>query len=171
MGLKNYGGHLGPTTTPHIESDPRITLEPNFYYTQEDLLATHCTQHPSTHFTVLRPSFILGAVRDAAMNLLYPLAIYAAVQAHLHQPLVFPGDFAAWDKEVIMSSAMLNSYMAEWAALTPGAAGQAFNVGDAFPFTWGRFWPVLAGWYGVSWVPPDADAKYEVMESAHVPRG
>ena len=30
-GAKNYGGHLGPTKVPQEESDPRITLEPNFY--------------------------------------------------------------------------------------------------------------------------------------------
>lgn len=169
-GLKNYGAHLGPITTPYHESDARITLEPNFYYTQEDILSSHCAR-TSSHWNVIRPSFILGAVQDAAMNLVYPLAVYAAVQAHRQRPLVFPGDFAAWDKEQIQSAAMLNGYMAEWAALTPAAADQAFNAGDAFPFTWGRFWPVLAGWYGVDWVPPDAEAEYGVMESAHAPRG
>ena len=105
------------------------------------------------------------------MNLVYPLAVYAAVQSHLKQPLVFPGDFAAWDKEQIQSSAMLNSYMSEWAALTPEAENHAFNAGDAFPFTWSRFWPVLAGWYGVGWAPPDEDAEYKTMQSPHAPRG
>ena len=31
-GAKNYGVHLGPTKVPQEESDPRVELEPNFYY-------------------------------------------------------------------------------------------------------------------------------------------
>ncbi len=31
-GAKNYGVHIGPARTPMVESDPRVTLEPNFYY-------------------------------------------------------------------------------------------------------------------------------------------
>lgn len=33
-GAKNYGVHLGRARTPYVESDPRVTLEPNFYYPQ-----------------------------------------------------------------------------------------------------------------------------------------
>ncbi|MCJ1300163.1 hypothetical protein MMC08_002957 [Hypocenomyce scalaris] len=169
-GLKQYGGHLGPIHTPHQEDDPRVTIEPNFYYLQEDILFKWCRQN-ATQWNVIRPSFILGAVKDAAMNMVYPLCVYAAVQAHLTQPLVFPGDYVAWDKEQIQSTAMLNSYMSEWAALTPAAGDQAFNAGDDFPFYWSRFWPILAGWYGVPWLPPDANAEYKVMEMPHTPRG
>lgn len=105
------------------------------------------------------------------MNLVYPLCVYAAVQAHMKQPLVFPGDYLAWDKEQIQSTAMLNSYLSEWAALTPAAGDEAFNAGDDFPFYWSRFWPILASWYGVSWLPPDQNAEYKVMELPHTPRG
>ena len=31
-GAKNYGVHLGPTKVPQEESDPRVDIEPNFYY-------------------------------------------------------------------------------------------------------------------------------------------
>ena len=34
-GAKNYGVHLGRARAPYVESDPRVTLEPNFYYPQE----------------------------------------------------------------------------------------------------------------------------------------
>ena len=30
--------HIGPLKTPAEEWDPRVTLEPNFYYDQEDIL-------------------------------------------------------------------------------------------------------------------------------------
>ncbi|TKA34508.1 hypothetical protein B0A49_13203 [Cryomyces minteri] len=43
-GAKNYGLHLGPTTVPQEESDPRVLLEPNFYYPQEDYLWSYCKQ-------------------------------------------------------------------------------------------------------------------------------
>jgi hypothetical protein len=42
-------------------------------------------------WNVAMPSFILGAVPDAAMNATYPLAVYAAVCVHLGEPLDFPG--------------------------------------------------------------------------------
>lgn len=32
VGAKNYGVHLGPSKVPQEESDPRVELEPNFYY-------------------------------------------------------------------------------------------------------------------------------------------
>ena len=33
-GAKNYGVHIGRARAPYVESDPRVTLEPNFYYPQ-----------------------------------------------------------------------------------------------------------------------------------------
>ncbi len=41
-GAKNYGFHIGPATSPSFEFDPRVTLEDNFYYPQEDLLSKFC---------------------------------------------------------------------------------------------------------------------------------
>lgn len=122
-------------------------------------------------------------------------AVFASVQAYLKQPLYFPGDYVAWDKEFCMSSAMLNAYLEEWAVLTPDAANQAFNVQDGTNFTWGkklsdarlrrmltmvsflnpgRFWPYLAHWYGTSWTPPESDPdKYRTFTSraTETPRG
>ncbi|KAL4948758.1 hypothetical protein BDW69DRAFT_188971 [Aspergillus filifer] len=39
-GAKHYGFHVGPARNPSYETDPRITLENNFYYAQEDALAS-----------------------------------------------------------------------------------------------------------------------------------
>ena len=101
-------------------------------------------------------------------------AVYASVQAHLKRPLLFPGDYVAWDKEHCQSTAMINAYLEEWAVLTPDAANEAFNVQDGVPFTWGRFWPYLANWYGVSWEPPESNPdKYRttVSRAVETPRG
>ncbi|KAJ0413957.1 hypothetical protein BJY00DRAFT_295991 [Aspergillus carlsbadensis] len=172
-GAKHYGFHIGPATNPSFESDPRIHLEANFYYPQEDILSAYC-QSTGVTYNVVRPSYIIGAVRDSALNHMVGLAIYGAIQAHLKQPLAFPGDYAAWDREYCQSTALLNAYFEEWAVLTGDAANEAFNIQDGLSFTWGRFWANLAEWYGTTWTPPESDeAKYRVTESrwADTPRG
>lgn len=172
-GAKHYGFHIGPATNPSFESDPRIDLEANFYYPQEDALFEYCNATGVT-WNVIRPSYIIGAVRDSALNHMVGLSIYASVQAHLNQPLAFPGDYVAWDREYCQSTAMLNGYFEEWALLTDAAANEAFNIQDGLPFTWGRFWMYLAEWYGTTWTPPETDeAKYRVSTSRYVetPRG
>ncbi|OQU95811.1 hypothetical protein CLAIMM_01978 isoform 1 [Cladophialophora immunda] len=171
-GAKNYGVHLGPATAPQRESDPRVLLEPNFYYTQEDVLFEY-GRRTGVEWNVVRPAAIVGAVKTAAMNIVWPLAVYASVQRHLGGKLAFPGDWAAWDKEQTQSSARLNSYLSEWALLTPAAANQAFNAADGGPFTWGTLWCELARWFGLECVPPDEHAEYREVPLAHdqPPRG
>lgn len=172
-GAKNYGVHLGPTKLPQQESDPRVELEANFYYSQEDLLFQYCRDE-GVGWNVLMPCGILGAVPDAAMNLSFPLAVYAAVCAELEQPLLFPSDINSWQSYCSQSSAMMNAYMEEWAVLTPAAADQRFNVCDDSAFTWEGFWPHLAGWYGLEWRGPDDDgagAGYSEIQTRFVPRG
>lgn len=46
---------------------------------------------------------------------MFGFAVYAAVCAELKEPLRFPGDYLAWDKEFCESSAVMNSYLSEWA--------------------------------------------------------
>jgi hypothetical protein len=146
-GAKNYGVHLGPTVTPQEESDPRVTLEPNFYYPQEDLLFKYCAE-TGCGWNVCMPGPILGAVPDAAMNAAFPLAVYAAVSKKLNQPLVFPGDIASWQANQSMSSSMLNAYMEEWAVLA-GPPNQKYNTCDSSAFAWEKTWPRIADWYGM----------------------
>ncbi|KAF2659927.1 NAD dependent epimerase/dehydratase family protein-like protein [Lophiostoma macrostomum CBS 122681] len=172
-GAKNYGVHLGPAATPQEEHHPRITLEPNFYYPQEDYLFDFCATHSIT-YNVCMPSFILGAVPDAAMNLVYPLGIYAAVTQHLHTPLDFPSDLQAWEATHVASSSKLNAYLEEWCVLSEHAANQRFNAADGGPFTWGAFWPRFASWYGLEYGRPDDDVHpdaYTITTTPYVPRG
>ncbi|KAJ5976203.1 hypothetical protein N7481_009910 [Penicillium waksmanii] len=152
-GAKNYGFHMGPATNPSFESDPRVKLEDNFYYPQEDALAKYC-EETGAAWNVVRPSYIIGAVRDGALNFMIGLAIYGAIQSYLKKPLDFPGDYAAWDREFCQSTALLNAHFEEWAVLTDKAANEAFNIQDGQSFTWGRFWPYLASWFGIPWNPP-----------------
>lgn len=174
-GVKHYGAHLGPMKKPMSESDPRLPSPPypsNFYYTQEDLLLSYSKSYPSTSWNVIRPCWILGAVPGAAMNILFPLAVYASVQTFLGGSLDFPGDWQSWDQEQMHSSAMLIGYLNEWAALTPAAKNHAFNAADGGPWTWSFFWPILASWYGIPWTGPAVDeGKYVEIKMDIPPRG
>ena len=166
-GAKNYGLHLGPTNVPQFENDPRVTINENFYYPQEDALWKYCKEHPSTSWNVARPSFIVGAVGESLLNHMYGLAIYGAVQAHLKQPVHFPSTLESWDVVHVQSTAMINAYLEEWSVLTPQAEGQAFNVVDDSLFSWGRLWPMFAKWYGTDYTKPVLDAgKFK-----HAPAG
>jgi hypothetical protein len=157
------------------ESDPRLPsppYPPNFYYSQEDLLFSYCKIHPSTSWNVIRPCWILGAVPGAAMNILFPLAVYASVQKFLGDILDFPGDWQGWDNVHMQSSAMLIGYLNEWAALSPAAKNSAFSAADGGPWTWGFFWPILASWYGIPWTGPAEDeGKYVKINMDIPPRG
>jgi hypothetical protein len=59
----------------------------------------------------------------------------------------------------------------EWAVLTPGAENQRFNACDDSAFAWEGFWPRLAGWYGLEWKGPQADADLEERQATYNPRG
>lgn len=148
------------------EADPRhdeINLEKNFYFPQEDFLYEYSRKNDST-WVVTRPCFILGAVETAAMNIIYPLSVYAAVQAHLSRTLEFPADIPAWDADKHQSTAALVAYHAEWALLTPNAGNMALNHSDSSMFSWGKFWPVLASWYDIpAGRPVDDPAAYGTL--------
>ncbi|KAK4147309.1 uncharacterized protein C8A04DRAFT_9097 [Dichotomopilus funicola] len=173
-GSKHYSFYLGPASIPAFETDPRVTLDRNFYYEQEDTLVGYCSAVGAT-WSVARPSYIVGAVRDGTLNHLIGFGIYAAVQAELGQPICFPGDYSAWDREQVQSSGLLNAYFEEWLVLAGDkTANEAFNIHDGQSFTWGRLWPYLARWYGVQWEPPSTEeGKYRVMQLPYptTPRG
>lgn len=171
-GAKNYGLHLGATVLPQEESDPRVALEPNFYYAQEGCLWTYCQKH-DIGWNICMPSFILGAGPDAAMNVVFPLAVYAAVSKHLGETLAYPSDLSAWECPQSQSTSMLNVYLEEWAVLTPEARNQKFNAFDDSAFTWGKFWPKPAQGYGLESTKPDPDGSYTEINSPYAtpPRG
>ncbi|KAF2830724.1 NAD dependent epimerase/dehydratase family protein-like protein [Ophiobolus disseminans] len=140
------------------ETAPRVTLEPNFYYPQEDFLWSFCKQQ-NIDWNVCMPSGILGAVPDAAMNLVFPLGVYASVQNYLGEKLAFPCDLHSWEATRCLSSSMLNGYMEEWAVLNEAARNEKFNTMDGTTFTWGNFWPKFAAWYGVGYERPSMDGS------------
>ncbi|SMQ49453.1 unnamed protein product [Zymoseptoria tritici ST99CH_3D7] len=168
-GAKNYGGHLGPTKVPQEETDPRVELEPNFYYPQEDLLFQFAAD-TGCGWSIHMPGPIVGAVPDAAMNCAFPLAVYASVCKKLGVPLEFSGDIASWQMPQSMSAAQMNAYQEEWAVLL-GPANQKYNTCDNSSFAWEKAWPRIADWYGIEWKGPEDGDEYTENESRFNPRG
>lgn len=170
-GAKYYGSHTGPLKVPQEEWDPRVLLEPNFYYDQEDILWDY-HKRSSVEWGIVMPAAILGAVPDAAMNLCFPLAIYANVCAYLNEPFAFPGDIKAFQNPMSHSSAILNAHYEEWAALSEGAKNQRLNCCDGSAFTYESLWPKIAGWYGIPWKGPEEEGLTEVEWGYYpTPRG
>ncbi|KAI1624982.1 hypothetical protein EDD37DRAFT_372491 [Exophiala viscosa] len=158
-GAKNYGVHVGRGRNPAIESDPQPAhLEPNFYYPQEKSLFEYCKAN-NTSWNVIRPAWILGAVNNAQMNALHPIAVYSAVQAHKGEPLYFPGTWKDWQADEHHSTATLTGYLSEWAVLEDKCKNEAFNSQDTSPISWDRFYEELVRWFGVEKGvhPPEED--------------
>lgn len=98
------------------------------------------------------------------MNALHVFSVYAAVQAHKNEPIMYGGDFEAWQAMSFHSTARLTGYLTEWAVLEDKCKDQRFNSIDTGPFSWDRFYHELARWFGVEKgvVPPtEDDSKYQ----------
>lgn len=103
------------------------------------------------------------------MSLAYPLAIYASVAAHLHEPLDYPGDITHWQLTQRNSSALLDGYFEEWLVLTKGVENQKFNATDGTVWAWEMMWPRVAGWYGIAHNGPVEGAEYTEIETPYKP--
>lgn len=161
-GQKWYGVHLGMTAVPDTEDTPRLAPEVGgLYYSQHDTLTAFCAKN-NVHWNAGLPSFVVGASLDSNQSLLYPILMYAAVQKYKGRRLEYPGGAQAWFAPLSLSNAVLDARMYEWMVLSPEAADQMFNVSDACAFTWGKFWPRLAEWFGMEYTGPqfDRDAVY-----------
>ncbi|KAK5065316.1 hypothetical protein LTR84_001154 [Exophiala bonariae] len=170
-GGKNYGVHQGHVNVPLTEGSPRVELEPNFYYTQEDLLVKYVQTHPGVSYNVTMPQWILAAVAGTDMTIFYPLAVYASIQRKLKKPLKYPGDLASWDNNHPISTGVILGTFYEWMVLTDDTAGESFNITDGSEFTFSKLWPILASWFGLEWLPPQQDGSYHEVELPYVPRG
>ncbi len=170
-GGKNYGVHQGHVNVPLTEDSPRVELEPNFYYTQEDLLVKYAKTHPGVSYNVTMPQWILAAVAGTDMTIFYPLAVYASIQRKLKQPLQYPGDLVSWDNNHPISTGVILGTFYEWLVLTDDTAGESFNITDGSEFTFSKLWPILASWFGLEWLPPQENGSYHEVELPYVPRG
>lgn len=151
-GLKHY---LGPfeayalvkPDTPFREDQERLPYQ-NFYYDQEDILWKFASDVGFT-WSVHRPHTVIGWAIGNAMNMGVTLAVYAAICRETGRPFVFPGSPEQYNAVTDVSDARVLARHLEWAAITPAAANEAFNIVNGDQFRWRRMWQILAGGLGV----------------------
>lgn len=159
-GLKHY---LGPfeaygkgtlPATPFREEQPRLEIE-NFYYAQEDELFA-AARRDGFGWSVHRPHTVIGFAVGNAMNMGVTLAAYATICRETGRPFLFPGSAAQWNGLTDMTDARQLARHLEWAAITPAARDQAFNIVNGDVFRWSWMWQRLAEWFGLEAAPfPD----------------
>jgi nucleoside-diphosphate-sugar epimerase len=156
-GLKHY---LGPfeaygkgtlPATPFREEQPRLDIE-NFYYAQEDEVFAAAARD-GFGWSVHRPHTIIGYALGNAMNMGVTLAAYATICRETGRPFLFPGSAAQWHGLTDMTDARLLAKQLSWAATTPAARDQAFNVVNGDIFRWSWMWGRLANWFGLEPAP------------------
>src|SRR5258706_3458320 len=158
-GLKHY---LGPfeayatgavPITPFREEQGRQAVD-NFYYEQEDRLF-EAAQRYGFSWSVHRPHTIIGFAVGNAMNMGVTLAVYATLCKQTGQPFVVPGSAAQWDSLTDMTDARLLARHLEWAATSPAARNQDFNVVNGDVFRWKWMWSRIAEYLGIEAAPFD----------------
>jgi nucleoside-diphosphate-sugar epimerase len=147
QGTKVYGVHLHPIPIPARESDPRDPHD-NFFLDQEDYVRDMGAKHGFT-YTALRPQLVTGPT-PGALNVLPAIGVYAAIQREKGEPFGFPGGpsfvWEAADSDLVADVIV-------WAAGSPRAANQAFNITNGDVFEWRNAWPTLAKTLGVETGP------------------
>ncbi|QHN02718.1 SDR family oxidoreductase [Granulicella sp. WH15] len=164
-GTKQYLGPFeayGQTAaeTPFREDTPRLPGE-NFYYTQEDVMF-RAAERGGFGWSVHRPHTIVGFAVGNAMNMGSTLAVYATLCRERGEAFVFPGSSEQWNALTDVVDARLLAEHLEWAATTPAARNEAFNVVNGGVFRWRWLWPQIAAYFGVEpAVPPEGGAPLE----------
>jgi len=150
QGTKAYGAHLGPIPIPARERAPRHRHE-NFYWLQEDYLRSKQAGN-RWHWTILRPQIVMGEAIGGNLNLIPAIGVYAAVRREAGLPLPFPGAMESVFEMVdtdLLASAM------QWAAASPAARNEIFNLTNGDVASWEDLWPTIADALGMETGPPE----------------
>jgi nucleoside-diphosphate-sugar epimerase len=156
-GLKHYlgpfevYGRTEPPDTPFREEQERLPYD-NFYYAQEDVLFEAAARAGFT-WSVHRPHTMIGWALGNFMNMGVTLALYGSICRETGRPFVFPGSPQQWNGVTDVTDARLLARQLEWAATSPRAANEAFNIVNGDVFRWRRMWGVLAEGLGVEPAP------------------
>jgi len=163
QGTKIYGVHLHPIPIPARERDARKD-HGNFFFDQEAYVREMGCRH-GFHYTALRPQLVTGAT-PGALNVLPAIGAYAAIRREKGEPFGFPGGPSfVWEA----ADADLVADVMVWAAQSPKAANEAFNITNGDVFEWRNAWPAIAGTLGVETGPdvPTSVAAY-LKENADI---
>ncbi|MCB5205499.1 SDR family oxidoreductase [Neorhizobium sp. T786] len=169
-GLKHY---LGPfeaygkgvlPQTPFREDQGRLDVE-NFYYAQEDEVFA-AADRDGFSWSIHRPHTIIGKAVGNAMNMGTTLAVYATICKALGRPFYFPGAMMQWNGLTDMTSASQLARHLLWAATTPGAANEDFNVVNGDVFRWKWMWGRIADWFDIEPAAFDGTVRPLEMQMA-----
>ncbi len=149
QGTKAYGAHLHPIPVPAREQAPRDP-HANFYWLQEDWLR-QAQRGRDWDFTIFRPQIVFGHALGSPMNLLAALGAWAALCRDEGRPFSYCGG-APYLGEAIDADLLAEALL--WAAETPSARGQIFNIANGDVFRWPDMWPAIAAALGVEIGPP-----------------
>jgi len=162
-GLKHY---LGPfeaygkgslPQTPFREEQGRLDVD-NFYYAQEDEVFA-AAERDGFSWSVHRPHTVIGKAVGNAMNMGTTLAVYATLCRETGRAFRFPGSAAQWSGLTDMTDAGQLARHLLWAAETPAAANEAFNVVNGDVFRWQWMWARIAEWFGLEPAPFDSSIQ------------
>lgn len=146
QGSKWYGSHLGRYLVPAVETDQSAT--PYYYHEQQALLERFAATTELT-WSALRPHTVLGFSPRPLHNILFLLALYAAICAQRGQALDFPG---TQDRYVLPTTATNSDILAKaavWAATSASAANQAFNINNGDVLSWQAIWPDICNFFSL----------------------
>jgi nucleoside-diphosphate-sugar epimerase len=153
-GLKHY---LGPfesyakegtlPETPLREEQPRLELK-NFYYAQEDEVYAAANRDDFT-WSIHRPHTLIGHAVGNLMNLGTTLAVYASICKEEGLPFTWPGSEAQWNGLSDVTDAKILAEQLIWAATTPTAKNQAFNIANGDTFRWKWLWQKIADFFAL----------------------
>jgi nucleoside-diphosphate-sugar epimerase len=158
QGAKAYGFQVGRTPLPAKERAARADHD-NFYFLQEDALR-ELASGASWSWTILRPQVVYGDSFGSPMNLLPAIGVYAALERACGRPLAFPGGDRAIHEAV---DARLLAQVLAWAAESPAARDETFNVTNGDVFDWHEVWPTIAEVLGMEVGAPDPQRLAETM--------
>ena len=145
-GTKAYGIHhpavgAAGIRVPLREREPRVE-HPNFYFEQEDYLHDQQARHPFA-LTVFRPTVIYGGAWGNNMNPLPVIAAYASLLRERGEPLHFPGRSTEPAVREAVDADLVAAALG-WAANSPAAHEETFNLTNGDVFDWHTVWPALA---------------------------
>jgi nucleoside-diphosphate-sugar epimerase len=145
QGTKIYGVHLHPIAIPARKRHARKDHD-NFFFDHEDYVGEMGTRY-GFNYTALRPQFVTG---PTPLNVLPAIGVYAAIRREKGEPFSFPGGPSfVWEA----ADADLVADVMVWAAQSPQAANETFNITNGDVFEWRNQWPASAEILGVETGP------------------
>jgi nucleoside-diphosphate-sugar epimerase len=153
QGGKAYGVHTfwpeKAMSTPARESEPRHPHQ-NFYWLQQDYLVDK-QKGKAWNWTIFRPQIIFGDPVGSNLSVLAVIGAYAALEREAGRGLAFPGG-APYPLELIDVDLIADALI--WAATSPSAQNEIFNIANGDVVVWENVWPVIADAMGMDVAAP-----------------